>query len=289
MILSYTFTSRESIRPPLYAYTLGAVVICLILIGNYLVGNSFNTGRYTAGSINPNTVAFSLVFSIPCILYLSRSAKAKIVQIIIIGVGIIISSCVILTGSRTAYVGLATILLYFTVCTSTFKPKRRIPAVVIFVVASTGLLFFFLPAEFVARFSSIPKEVLQGDLATRTVQWSGGLDLLKSNPILGVGLGAFPQSVEQIIGYSVAPDNTHLQIIYETGFIGIIFSVLLLRTVFSTILSSQKSYIRIEFGALVASCLIMGLANDFAYNPIFWSLLSLFVSENVHDINDDID
>ncbi|WP_146417093.1 MULTISPECIES: O-antigen ligase family protein [Haloarcula] len=288
LILSYTFASRKSIKPPLYAYTLGALILCLLLLANYLIGNSFTAGRYTVGSLNPNSVAFSLVFSIPCISYLGRSGKRKRVRIFLAGAAVIISLGIVLTGSRTAYVGLASIFFYYTMRVITLRPKRSIPAIAIFTVVSVGFLYFLLPAEILSRFSSIPQEVLRGDLASRTVQWSAGFELLKSNPILGVGLGAFPGSVEPIIGYSVATDNTYLQILYELGLIGIIFSAFLLRTVVSTVLNSQSSYMRIEFGSLVACCLVMALANDLAYHPILWSLLALFASGNIQRVGNDM-
>jgi O-antigen ligase len=288
IILPYTFASRKSIKPPLYAYTLGALILCLLLVGNYLIGNSFTAGRYTVGSLNPNSVAFSLVFSIPCIFYLRRSEKRKRVRMFLAGAAVIISLGIVLTGSRTTYVGLASIFSYYTMRVVTLRPKRSIPAIAIFTVASVGLLYFLLPAEILSRFSSIPQEVLRGDLASRTVQWSAGLELLKSNPIFGVGLGAFPRSVEPIIGYSVATDNTYLQILYELGLIGIIFSAFLFRTAVSTVLAAQKSYMRIEFGVLIASCLIMGLANDLAYHPILWSLLALFASKDIQNTGDHV-
>ena len=281
LLIPYVLSEKKTVKPALAAYVVGTVVLCVLLLLSYITGNAFSPGRYTVANLNPNSVAFSIVFSVPCAIYLFRKSIIKRSRIFVFFVVVFLIFGVILTGSRTALIGVLSIFVFYTFYVVSLNPVRYIPIVVVLMAPIFIFSYILLPAEFINRFSTIPHEVLQGDLATRTVQWAAGVSLFQANPLVGVGLGAFPQLIEPLIGYSVATDNTYLQVVYELGILGAVISSYLLLSAARLYHNSDKRGIRVEFASMIACCLVMGVANDFAYHPILWTLLSVLASNSI--------
>ena len=175
-----------------------------------MVGVDFTNG-------DPNTFAATVVYSLTLAFPLWHECRSKWQRIAVLGYGAMAVACVLLTGSRTALVGLC---LLAVVATSLSKYRFRLA---LLLALAVPLVWNIMPADRQNRFLTLidpsygPKNA-QMSAEGRIQGWWNGVSLWKEHPILGVGPGAFGRAT----GLGFQSHHLYGQILGEVGTLGAI-------------------------------------------------------------------
>lgn len=156
------------------------------------------------GTLNdPNDLALVLVVTIPFLLFFIVSQKKWIPKGAAIFILSLIIYAVVLTKSRGGYISLAGMFYLF------FAMRYR--GIKSALMGSIGffVLFLILPERLVASLAG-GQFIDYG----RVEAWSEGLQMIKSNPIFGVGHRRFQEF------HVIAAHNSYVELISETGILG---------------------------------------------------------------------
>jgi putative inorganic carbon (hco3(-)) transporter len=128
---------------------------------------------------DPNDLSMFFLMTLPLCMYLAQSSKSLLLRYLyLIGAGTILYG-VYLSGSRGAFLGLATMLaFYFYRRYGITKSMMLIPMVLIILAALAP-----------GRMLNISSD--EESAAGRVEAWGAGIEMLKSSPLFGVGKGNF--------------------------------------------------------------------------------------------------
>lgn len=148
------------------------------------------------------------------------------IAIVLMGVALLLS------GSRGGLVALLAEILFLIFLTIKSKGTKGV-----LLKATTAVLFLVIMiagAAFVGGETTLTRITEeQGELSVETTNrlhiWSTSLKIIASNPIFGVGLGAFPQAYTKFDTLSGAErveqaHNDYLQVLTDAGIFGLIFA-----------------------------------------------------------------
>lgn len=199
---------------------------------------------------------------------------------------------VVLTGSRGGLLGLAIALVVGLVFAGRGRRVRVVPAVAIAVALTVLYVVVLAPPELRARVAQ------PGDGSGRTDIWRVGAEMVKANPVLGVGAGNYearsPEYVLQaglirrsdlIVDRPLGPHNIYLQVLSELGviglllFLGIVGSALIAAAMAAHAFERQKDE-QLELVAralFVALCgmLAAGFFGSWLFSKQLWILLAM--------------
>lgn len=149
---------------------------------------------------------------------------------------------ILLIASRASYIALFLIIVGFIVALAIMKSNKKLnisllttvvlPLVIAFFITN----FLFKKSESTARFSSIADRVAtispekkDASVNIRLKYWGNAIEIAKSNPMLGIGLGnwkiesiPFENKISNRLTVSDHPHNDFLEIAAETGFLNLI-------------------------------------------------------------------
>lgn len=187
--------------------------------------NIFRVGGFTG---DPNFLALYLVALIPIAFYLMIEEK-KIWQRILAGACFVtFGYFVILTYSRGGFIG-----LIFTLVLILFKFHRRLKTTIAVGLAII-LMIAFAPKAYWGRVSTIGDFVKNQNSADASLEYRLGYlklgeEMFFSNPIIGVGIGNYMESLPsgRILTKNEA-HNTYIEIAAEAGIIGIVSFMLII-------------------------------------------------------------
>lgn len=273
----------------------GAYIAAYILL-NYIRGNTLYEGFRVGGLEgsafeDPNDAALILVMIMPFCYACFIGSKFILKKLLFMAVFILLLIGIIYTGSRGGFLGLLAIALFLFL-----KNKHKFAALTI--LTSLSIIFFiFAPAKYKERIQSTFTVDQTDDNATiRFDAWKAGISMMAHN-FLGVGMGNFgeafpiyrPENALDTPGMRRSAHNMYVQIGGETGIIGlIIFLLLIRRTMVSLkITSSTKNkthklpeeiviYARATSIALIGF-LVCGLFLSQAYSWFLYCLIGLSV------------
>ncbi|MBO8129069.1 MAG: O-antigen ligase family protein [Peptococcaceae bacterium] len=189
-----------------------------------------DTAQFRIVSIfsNPNALAayfnMILAFTVASVLLL-KDKKQKLLYLL---VSLVIFVALLLTFSRSAWIAFVIMVLYFVFVWN----KKWLIAIPVF-LASTP---FILPQGMINRFAKLfdPTYYQMSSEYGRLAFWAAALEKIKENPLLGVGLGMFGDSValRHNIPFATWVDNHYLKLGAEIGVPGLICFMLLLFMLF---------------------------------------------------------
>ena len=292
VLVAYAFLTDARAKLTVFkGWALGTVtaVIAGLLFGPSL---SATEGRFVAVGTDPNEFATLSVASIAfCVGLAITRGRASVERALWSLFAVIACLAVFLTGSRGGLVALAAAAV-----AAVAVAQRRRGRALAAVIALCGLA--------VAYFSAIaPPEVRAriinpGSGTGRTDLWTVATRMIEANPLLGVGVGNFPEEAGRyllvpgllretqfiVVDPKVA-HNAYLEVAAETGLPGLALFVALLGTAFA---SCRRAWLRAEaigdrhlsvaaralFVALVAYAVaIVWLSQQ--YGKQLWLLLAL--------------
>ncbi|MBN1493546.1 MAG: O-antigen ligase family protein [Candidatus Omnitrophica bacterium] len=206
------------------------------------VSHLFGVGQFAHYNSLGGITASNLSFMIQWFLF-TKNILFKILLLLFSAIGIRV---IILTGSRTAYVGALVLALL-----AIFFGKYRIRNLII--VSVLGIIIYsFMPDQYRDRFISIKQsvDVVEGEkindsMYTRWQIIKDAWGVFLKYPIVGCGLDSFYQLRGKIYGRWQQSHNLYLQILTNLGIFGMVAFLYLLRTLFQYIVYTKNRLIMV--------------------------------------------
>jgi O-antigen ligase len=203
------------------------------LFNYYLYGEKlFGRAIWNYIFINPNDLAAYCILQLSMALGLNAlEAKGPVRLGTRLGL-VVLPLLILLTKSRGAFLGFALFLLF-----ALWGQRRRGRAIGVTVVVAAALIFV-APENVLDRVFALKKIEETGNVAAADEEgsaaqryeiWKVSRQIIRENPVMGVGLGAYP-AVHQIVSRQPQFDptargprdnhSTYLNVTAETGFVG---------------------------------------------------------------------
>jgi len=185
------------------------------------------------------------------------------------------------SSSRGALVGLAAVALWM-LSKSPYKVRGLL---------ATGVLavgvYFILPPEQMARLQSMGDD---GTSISRTTLWARGLDLMRDNPLHGIGYKNWSPYMQLHYGSPLLPHNIFIEAGAELGYTGLVAFVALIILTLTINLRTRRllralpsgDHFLFDMAHGLDAALIGYLASGFfvtvLYYPFFWINLAMTVA-----------
>jgi O-antigen ligase len=212
------------------AYVFGTFYTAAGTLSQYLLARQAYYQRYAAEGFEPNDMALTLALSIPfsyCLAVRTKGVRAWIYRLQLA----VTFLTVLLSASRTGFLACC---LASAVAPLTFHYLSRSQRGLLAALFATAVIggLALIPASSWKRLSTIGAEVKSGSLNSRSMIWKAGLATFREHPIAGVGVAAYPRSVEPLLGYPrswrIVAHNSFFSVLVETGMVGFaLFAVFL--------------------------------------------------------------
>lgn len=287
-------TCRQRLTRLIQAYLLGTCVSSIGTIINYYLTREAEYHRYAATGFNANDLGYILALSLPFSYQMaveSRGVRSWFYRLHLV----LATTAILLTASRGALVA-SVVALGIVPATALLRRPRRAVAVTLVVGGLViGAVWFIVPETSWQRLGTITTEVTKGTLDSRLTIWAAGLKVLPLRPFLGVGSGAYEDSITPILGRPETghflAHNTYLSILVECGLVGFFMMILLVLVLVRHVaaLPSARRMVWTFCLLTLATCMTCATWED--KKPL-WVLLSLCLAESarrvriVHNVTD---
>ena len=260
-------------------------------------------------SVHPNQIAGTVTLYLPLLISILTSSsgfrKHKFVVIALATIAILTSAALLLTQSRSGWIGVASSLVLLVILRGLLMPpsgKRKA------VWISIGILFLFGviiigqvgPERIQQYWLNPPQSTMIGSLTTlrlRQELWPWAITTLTNFPFTGVGIGSFGQVVRNLYPVNISPDfviahahNMILHVALNIGLPGLIsyISLLLLSGVvgwgIATKGNEQLQAISLGLLCSLVAFHIYGLFDALALGSksglLLWGILGLLAALN---------
>ncbi|MBR4110881.1 MAG: O-antigen ligase family protein [Clostridia bacterium] len=294
-VIVNSITTKKQLKVILNIFVIIGALVSLFGIYQYIFAGSFASSSFVDKEMfediktrvngtfdNPNVLGEYLLFVIPIAASLFFAEKGWIKKIFYMGFGGVCIICLALTYSRGCYLGILLALAVFLLLIN----LKWIIAFILGIIAAPA----FLPQSIINRFSSIGN-MADSSTSYRVSIWKGAIDMIKDywyRPI-GQGTTAF-NSIYPLYSYSgVGAQHSHnlfLQLLIETGIVGIISFLGIIYKFFQTVLCGLKKakeafykYCFIGFASGMIGFLLQSIFDNTWYNNkiilIFWIFVAL--------------
>lgn len=295
-VMSNTVKDKESLNRIITVMVFSAFLVGLYGLYQYVVGVEVESAwldvennpgiRTRVYSVfnNPNILAEYLIMTIPLGISLFWFSKKLHKKIIFLGMSLVMSLSLIFTLSRGGWIGFAFSALIFILLVEKRLLLSLIP------ISIGGL--YLLPQTILNRIMSIGN-LGDSSNAYRIKIWEITGEIIKDNPIAGVGFGHIPfkETFETYIRTmpTFHAHNTYLQTAAEIGIPGLIaflfFLFILFKYAIVNLVNSEDHYIRIMTAGVISGLggvLVHGGVENILYLPriifTFWIMISFIVT-----------
>ena len=250
---------------------------------------------------DPNSFGATLILSLPIAYVLLKSENIKFHKILIYLYFFIVVTCVVLTGSRSAFLGL---FLLFIIGVFFQYPKRKLFSLIM-ILLTMSAVWTVMPDEKQNRVRTLWDESAgpenaqmsaHGRIAGFIISWR----MFKENIWTGVGAGG-----DNFIGYRMAhslddeghesatqPHNLYGQVLSSFGVFGFLLFIGFVFSVYKSCDFARKRFLKISFkhslaGALIVTLfmlLFLGMGGHNFYRPLWlwiaaWSSSLYFLAK----------
>lgn len=160
--------------------------------GDFIANVSMNIDRaygIDKSFAGPNSLAATLVYTLPFIYYYYLAEKSRLIRLSLIGVTPVVVMCIILTGSRTGMVG-AIFCVFLVILNSRYKLRNIAIGIVLLLLTWIGM-----SGQYRDRFSStadLSVETSSGKSAKARVDGlTKGIQMIMARPLTGYGIGNY--------------------------------------------------------------------------------------------------
>ena len=220
---------------------------------------------------DPHVFSFYLGAILPFALFLYIKTNKNIWLL----TSIIILLADLFTFSRGGQIALIAGFLVFVFVSNKYTKTKFKHMLQVVVVISILILSTF-GSSFYDRFSS-SFDMKDNSASHRIVLWKQAFQNFLENPIIGVGLGAYPHAVDKSADYRkpIYVHNTFLDILVESGVIGVFFFLFLIASILIVFIKNNSPYA----GAGIVSISILGTHGifDTAIFSIHVYLIFIFI------------
>jgi O-antigen ligase len=298
-LVSLVFITYSAVRKPRdllvvgWALLIGALVTSVFALAN----GTLNAGRLTGGIFNPNAFAVEMVIALVIAMFLLVSTQHIWLRLLLLALLVPLAVAFVETQSRSGVVALVAALL---VAIIVGGPWRGRVTAVILLAAALGLAYYVYaaPPELRERVTSIGSGTSQAS-PLRADTWQIALRVTRDHPILGVGLGNFPDVESRYVTADVnivqvgtlrrlelVVHNTYLEILAELGLVGLILFAAVLTMTIGRALAMLARGGSEAGGRLLARAIVAATAgvmtaqifNSGEYSKQLWLLLGLAVA-----------
>lgn len=193
--------------------------------GGWIYGPYVNHNHYAG--------LMELLLPVPLVIALSRQVRGPAKRMAMVAAAVMAGS-IFLSGSRGGMTALAvqlSLLAAFSIHRGKENSRSTIVAIGVFLVLLVGLLAWLGGGELTERLASIHTEARQElSEGTRLAMDRDGIKMFTQRPVLGWGLGVFPEVYPQFRSFYTnffvnAAHNDYIQLLVETGVAG--FAIML--------------------------------------------------------------
>jgi len=193
---------------------------------SYLAGqftHTMNVDRLTGTSSSggdPNTLATTLVSTIPLIVASALCYRRKLFKVGLLILSLSLIALVVITASRGGLLALLGAII------GGVALSRRKVLVAAMAILLAIIAWYAMPHQYQARyerFSEISTDVNQAS-SGRWEIWAAGLQMITAHPIIGIGAGAFPWAYSSgDYGHPqfMKSHNVYIQVAATTGLAGL--------------------------------------------------------------------
>jgi O-antigen ligase len=269
-VVAASFLTTRHLRLALTAFVAGAALsVAVGMVDDKLVDRPPSVlsdapaeSRFAGAEGDPNAFAAALVVAMAFAGGLAVTTRRRLPRAGFLAAGLLLFTGLVASGSRGALAAVAVALL---VAFFLFRPPRQQALVGVALLLVTA---FALPVAG-GRLKDL------GDDAGRTDLWRVAWRITEDNPLIGVGLNQFRaeakrhvrepgalNSVELIVDQPQTPHNLYLQVLAETGVVGLL---LLLLTVATSAYAALRAALRFDSmgnseGAMLSRVVLVGIA-----------------------------
>lgn len=223
--------------------------------------------------VNPNGLAFIVLLTLPLLHYtLSKGrAAAKLLYVLLLPPMIY---ALLLTGSRSGLVGLASIVLFIWL-----KSKKKIAFAVVIVAGIAIAMSFLEPAQRDRYLSIWDSNTKNGATAEGRISGiQNDFPVIMRRPVFGHGVGTSREANANFSGRDQPSHNLYTEVAEELGFIGLAIFLYFLFTVVSSISVISKEVLQRcgddSFEGCMASALQVWLGMDLLFSFASYGLSS---------------
>jgi O-antigen ligase len=215
--------STEKLKRLLFFAVAGAGLYSLICLAK---GNMTNQRLFFGAMFDPNDLAFFALTFLP-FGFIFLTGETRLRRLLSLASLFSCAVLIIYTNSRGGFVALGLVCLLMLI--SGGRTIRSWMKGVLLIAAVPCLLFMLLGGG-ASRYSTLlnPKaDYNYYDETGRLAIWGKGIDLMVSNPVLGVGVGCFEEAIgeqRKVLGLPPrwqSPHNAFIQVGAETGVLGL--------------------------------------------------------------------
>ena len=295
-MITYFCNTPERFNQLKYTVLFSTLLSVLIGIFTYFTGaNPFTTHldpnllRTTgATGMDPNTYAASLFLPLGLAAACALSTEKVGRRLFFFALSAVLVAGISLTFSRSAL--LVTGLMFCCALILWHEKLTPIHWILILIAMTAGLIF--MPHSICERITSLGQALLNGpgqtetSLLRRSNYLIVGWNIFKEYPVFGAGPGNFSvlhampsfQPLNSLVGVQRLPHNLYLQVITETGIIGMIFFAGITGNVVGTLWGSVKKNYSLKDssrGVLlsVIGIMAMGMFLHMLLTKLFWLIL----------------
>lgn len=251
LMIITTINNEKKLKVFVYVYEAMIVLIFFEPFIQSLQGKGFiwNNGMWRLRGVtnyfgHPNQLGGMTAANLPFLFYLFKYQHSKFWKIIYLILIIASLRVIMLTQSRTAFVGVMAFAFFVWI----FSKKKVISIVAISIVLL--ITWYFAPPETRDRFLTLgmADRVVSGradhdeagSMYSRWVLIQRGFEAFKENPIIGLGLNCYMSFNGHRYGYFFPPHNTYIQALSEMGIVGTFAFLLVLFMTLSNLIKSKK-------------------------------------------------
>ncbi len=186
---------------------------------------------------HPNSLGGFASANLAFLYYLFLAEQQRIKKYFLLGLGIMSLGTIILTGSRTAYVGIIGIAFVIWL-----RSARKGLAIAV-LSAGVALTWIVAPQAYKDQFLTMGSigDVVQGEKAddgSMNERWeivTDAIEIFLDHPIFGVGVDAFMTARGERFDRWQDTHNLYLQILTNVGIIGLVAFVIMLYSIFQSL------------------------------------------------------
>ena len=234
----------KKLRAVVWLYMLAIGLMVVMSVVNYYNGIIwFRMGIARALGLglsyaDPNSHAATIVYCLPVMFYAWRQNPSRVQKIVIGALGLLGCWNIILTGSRTAMLG-----VLFLAGAIILRSRRKLLYGALAAVLLVGA-FLVMPHQYKERFESttdLTSEASAAESARGRIEGlEHGLKLFMKSPLTGVGAGCYQIARGQEFGVYFSAHNMLGELMAETGIVGMTAFGVFVWAIFATIRRNRR-------------------------------------------------
>jgi exopolysaccharide production protein ExoQ len=250
----------------LACYSVATTITSLYSIMNFLQGADLTEGMRT-GAFEEQSVAHFAAMIIPGLLYIIHrilQTKSNLHRIALIPIALIQITAVVLSGTRSAWIGLVAAILFMLL--ANFNWKKAVAVILV-----SGIVLFGITSipQLEQIITARSEQAVDTGGSGRTKIWEHAVGVFADHLIIGTGSGTY-HKYQEYPPYGA--HNIYLGAAIQTGIIGLL---LMLAALWSTFRAPSKSKFNLLLKALLIAYLVQSFFLETTIMKYFWFAIGL--------------